>query len=56
MAVALGNQGIGPTSTPVTAVIPLVIRNIHRAFLQLRPGSDFSVLANPMVVPGFLSR
>ena len=54
MAVALRDHDAGPAGTAVTAVLLIVIRNMLRAVRQLVPGTDFGVLANPMVAPAFL--
>lgn len=54
LAMALRDQGKGPASVAVTALVLIFIRNWVRTLRQLLPTENFDVLYNPLVAPPFL--
>lgn len=54
LAMALRDQDAGPSSTAVTALVLIFVRNMIRTLRQLVPAGNFDVLNNPLVAPSFL--
>jgi hypothetical protein len=54
LVIGLKDQGVGPGSLAITALVLIFIRNKIRVLRQFLPAENFDVLNNPFVAPSFL--